>query len=137
MRTHKYINHTIASTNNKIYKYTNIWRKTQRTLLIVEVEERITTQLSDPASSSQHESPLHLMKIKITQQYNVSSHRETNSTSLQITKFQPLDLLAEGSIYRYLQRGESTSGFLISFISLIVLSSTWRFHDLLLIPGRI
>ena len=33
--------------------------------------------------------------------------------------------------------GESTSGFFISVISLIVLSSTWRFHDLLLIPGWI
>ena len=33
--------------------------------------------------------------------------------------------------------GESASGFFISVISLIVLSSTWIFHDLLLILGRI
>jgi len=86
-----------------------IWRKIQITLLIV--EERITTQLSDLESSSQHQSPLHLMKSKITQQYNAHSQRQTNNTSLQITKFQPLDLLDEGSIYRYLQRCESALGF--------------------------
>ena len=74
MQNQKYIEHTIAFTNNKIHKYTIIWRKTQITLLIV--EERITTQLSDPASSSQHESPLHLTKSKITQQYNVSKRNQ-------------------------------------------------------------
>ena len=91
----------------------------------IKIEGRITTQLSDPASSSQHQSPLHLMKIKITQQYNALSQRQTINTSLQITKFQPLDLSDEGSIYRYLQKGESASGFLISVIPLIVLGSTW------------
>ena len=42
-------------------------------LLIEVVEERITTKLSDPTSSSHHQSPLHFMKSKITQQYNASS----------------------------------------------------------------
>ena len=53
-------------------------------------------------------------------------HQETNNTSLQDTKFQPLDLWDEGSIYRWLQGGESASGILISVLSLIVLDSTWR-----------
>ena len=39
----------------------------------IKYEGRITTQLSDLASSSQHQSPLHLMKRKITQQYNAPS----------------------------------------------------------------
>jgi len=83
-----YINHINAYTN-KIQRYTSMWRKTQIALLIEVVEERITTRLSDLASSSQHESPLHLIQIKITQQ---CLQRETNNTSFQITKFQPLDL---------------------------------------------
>jgi len=53
----------------------------------IKIEGRITTQLSNPASSSQHQSPLHLMKRKITQQYTDLSQRQTISTSLQITKF--------------------------------------------------
>ncbi len=53
-------------------------------------------------------------------------HQETNSTSLQDTRFQPLDLWDEGSIYRWLQGGESVSRILISVFSLIVLDSTWR-----------
>ena len=64
MQNQKHIDHTIAFINNKIHKYTIIWRKTQRTLLIV--EERITTQLSAPASSSQHQSLLTSLNSKIT-----------------------------------------------------------------------
>ena len=75
--------------------------------------------------SSQLESPLHLTQNKITQQ---CPQRETNNIFLQITKFQPLDLWDEGSIYRYLQLGESASMILISFIALVVLGSTWRFQ---------
>ena len=52
-------------------------------------------------------------------------HQETNSTYLQDAKFQPLDLWDEGSIYRWLQGGESASRILISVCSLIVLDSTW------------
>ena len=99
----------MAFTNNNIHKCTVIWKKTQRTLL--KIEGRITIQLSDLASSSQHQSPLHLMKSKITQQYNVPSQRQTINTSLQITKFQPPYLLDEGSIYRCLQGCESSLGF--------------------------
>ena len=109
MQNQKYIDHTIESIKNKIHRYKIIWRKTQIDLLIV--EERITTQLSDPASSSHHQSPLHLMKSRMTQQYNAYSQRQTNNTSLQITKFQPLDLLDEGSIYRGFHRCESSMGF--------------------------
>ena len=136
MWNQKHIDHTIAFINNKIHKYTIIWRKNQRTLLMV-MKERITTQLSDLASSSQCRSPLHLMNKQITQQCNVSSHHQTNNTSLQNTKFQPLDLSDEGSIYRCLARVRVSSRFLISVIPLIVLGSTWGFHDLLLIPGWI
>jgi len=53
-------------------------------------------------------------------------HQETNSTSLQDTKFQPLDLWDEGSIYRCLQGGWVSFWDLISVFSLIVLDSTWR-----------
>ena len=82
----------------------------------IKIEGRITTQLSDPASSSQHQNPLHLMKSNITQQYNALSQIQTISTSLQITKFQPLDLSDEGSIYRCLQGCELSLGFwLVSF----------------------
>ena len=77
----------------------------------IKIEGRITTQLSDLASSSWHQSPLHLMKSKITQQYNALSQRQTISTSLQITKFQPSDLSDEGSIYKCLQGCESSLGF--------------------------
>ena len=77
----------------------------------IKIEGRITTELSNPASSSQHQSSLHVMKSNIMQQYNVPSQRETNSTSLQITKFQPPDLSDEGSIYRCLQGCESSLGF--------------------------
>ena len=68
------------------------------------------------------------MNKKITQQCNVFSHQQTNNTSLQYTKFQPVDLSDEGSIYRCLARVWVSSGFLISVISLIVLGSTWRFN---------
>jgi len=53
-------------------------------------------------------------------------HQETNNTSLQDTKFQPLDLWDEGSIYRCLQGGWVSFWDLISVFSLIVLDSTWR-----------
>ena len=46
-----YINH-INAYINKIKRYTSIWRKTQIALLIEVIEERITTRLSDPTSSS-------------------------------------------------------------------------------------
>ena len=82
--------------------------KTQIALLVKVIEERITTTWSDPAPSSQLESPLHLTQSKITQR---CLQRETNSTSLQITKFQPLDLWDEGSIYRYLQGVSQLLGF--------------------------
>ena len=127
MRNQKHIDHTIEFINNKIHKHMIIWRKTQRTLLIV-VKERITTQPSDQASSFHCISPIHLMNKKITQQCNVSSHQQTNSTSLQITKFQPPDLSDEGSIYRCLARVRVNFGFLISVIPLIVPSSTWIFR---------
>jgi len=68
------------------------------------------------------------MNKKITQQCNVFSHQQTNSTSLQNTKFQPVDISDEGSIYRCPVIVWVSSGFLISVIPLIVLSSTWRFH---------
>jgi len=55
------------------------------------------------------------MNKQITQQCNVSSHR-TSSTSLQNTKFQPLDLSDEGSICRCLARVWVSSGFFISII---------------------
>ena len=51
--------------------------------------------------------------------------QETNNTSLQDTKFQPLDLWDEGSIYRCLKGGESNFWGLISVLSLIVLDSAW------------
>ena len=135
MKNQKYINHTISFTNSKIHKYTSIWRKTQITFLIVEVEERL-----QPSYLIQHHPPS--MKALFTSwkarsANNAMSQRETNSTSLQITKFEPPDLCDEGSIYKYLQRGESAYGFLISVISLIVLGSNWIFHDLLLILGWI
>jgi len=125
----------MAFTNNNIHKYTIVWRKTQRTLLII--EERITTQFSNPASSSQHQSPLHLMKGKITQQHKVPSQRQTINTSLQITKFQPPDLSDEGSIYRCLQGCESSLGFLLVSFHLLFLIPLGDFLDLLLILGRI
>jgi len=68
------------------------------------------------------------MNKKITQKCNVSSHQQTNNTSLQNTKFQPLDLLDEGSIYRCIARVWVSSRFLISVIPLIVLGSNWRLH---------
>ena len=79
----------------------------------IKIEGRITTQLSDPTSSSQHQSPLHLMKSKITQQYNAPSQSQTISASLQITKFEPPDLLDERYIYRCLQACESSLVFLL------------------------
>ena len=48
------------------------------------------------------------------------------SFSFQDTKFQPLDLLDEGYIYRCLQGGWVSFWDLISVLSLIVLESTWR-----------
>jgi len=97
MQNQKYIDHTIEFTNNKIHKYTIIWRKTQITLLIV--EERITNQLSDPASktSSPHEKQDHPIIQRSFSQIN-QLHFLTNY------KFQPPDLLDEGSIYRCLAR---------------------------------
>ena len=53
-------------------------------------------------------------------------HQKTNNTSLQHTRFQPLDLCDEGSIYIWLQGGEPYFGVLISVLSLIVPDSTWR-----------
>ena len=87
--------------------------------------KRVTTSFSDPASSSQQESPSSPHE-KLRSPSTMIFHQETNSTSLQDTKFQPLDLWDEGSIYRWLQGGESASGILISVLSLIVLDSTWR-----------
>ena len=52
--------------------------------------------------------------------------QETNSTSVQDTKFQPLDLWDEGSIYRCLQGGWVSFWGLISVLSLIFLDSTCR-----------
>jgi len=75
------------------------------------------------------------MKNKITQQYNALSHIQTISTSLQITKFQPLDLLDEGYIYRCLQGCESSLGFLLVSFHLLFLVPLGDFLDLLLIPG--
>ena len=103
-----------------------MWRKTQIALLIERVEERITTHWFDPTSSSQHESPSSPHE-KLRSPNTMIFHQETNNTSLQDTRFQPLDLWDEGSIYRWLQGGESASGILISVLSLIVLGSTWRF----------
>ena len=60
---------------SEIYKY---MEETQIALLIEVVEERITTKLSDPTSSSQHESPLHLIQSNITQQYNVFKEKPTS-----------------------------------------------------------
>ena len=90
-----------------------------------EIEKRITTNCSDPASSSQHESPSSPHE-KLRSPNTMMFHQETNNTSLQDTKFQPLDLWDEGSIYRCLQGSESASEILISVFSLIVLDSTWR-----------
>ena len=87
--------------------------------------KRITTNCSDPTSSSQQESPSSPHE-KLRSPNTMMLHQETISTSLQDTKFQPLDLWDEGSIYRCLQGGESASGILISVLSLIVLDSTWR-----------
>ena len=74
--------------------------------------------LSTRSPSSPHEK-LRLPNTMMLQQ-------ETNNTSLQDTKFQPLDLWDGGSIYRCLQGGWVSSWDLISFLSLIVLDSTWR-----------
>jgi len=52
--------------------------------------------------------------------------QETNNTSLQDTKFQPLDLWNEGSIYRCLKEGWVNSWGLINVLSLIVLYAIWR-----------
>ena len=103
----------------------------------IKIEGRITTQLSNLASSSQYQNPLHLMKSKITQQYNVLSQPQTISTSLQITKFPPPDLSNEGSIYRCLQGCESSLGFLLVSFHLFFLVPLGDFLDLLLIPRRI
>ena len=74
--------------------------------------------LSTGSPSSPHEN----LRSPIT----MMLQQETNNTSSQGTKFQPLDLWDEGSIYRYLQ-GEWVRFYdLISVISLIVLDSTWR-----------
>ena len=52
--------------------------------------------------------------------------QETNNTSLQDTKFQPLDLWDERSIYRCLKGGWVRFWGLISVFSLIVLDAIWR-----------
>ena len=106
-------------------RHTRMWRKTQIALLIERVEERITTHWPDLASSSQHEIPSSPHE-KLRSPNTTMFHKETNNTSLQNTRFQPLDLWDEGSIYRWLQGGDSSSGILISVFSLIVLDSTWR-----------
>ena len=76
-------------------------------------------------SSSQQEIPSSPHE-KLRSPNTMMLHQETSNTSLQDTKFQPLDLWDEGSIYRWLQGGESAFGILISILSLIVLDSTWR-----------
>ena len=65
-------------------------------------------------------------QVKLRSPNTMNIHQKTNNTSLQDTRFQPLDLCDEGSIYRWLQRGESSFGILISVFSLIVPASTWR-----------
>ena len=52
--------------------------------------------------------------------------RKPTSIPYKIQDSSPLDLYDVGSIYRWLQGGESASGILISVLSLIVLDSTWR-----------
>ena len=102
-----------------------MWRKTWIALLISRIAKRITTNCSDPASSSSMKALLSPHE-KLRSPNIMMFHQETNSTYLQDTKFQPLDLCDEGSIYRWLQGGESASSILISVLSLIVLDSTWR-----------
>ena len=102
-----------------------MWRKTWIDLLILRIEKRITTHCSNPVSSSQHESPSSPHE-KHRSPNTMMFHQETNNTSLQNTRFQPLDLWDEGSIYRWFQGGESASGILISVFSLIFLDSSWR-----------
>ena len=86
----------------------------------------IILQLESPSSP----------QVKLRSPNTMNIHQKTNSTSLQDTRFQPLDLCDEVSIYRWLKGGESSSGVLISFL----LSGISCFHlenaDLLFIPGR-
>ena len=67
-----------------------------------EKAKRITTNCSEPASSSQQESASSPHE-KLRPPNTMILHQETNNTSLQDTKLQPLDLWDEGSIYRCLQ----------------------------------
>ena len=97
--------------------------------------KRITTNCSDPASSSQQESPSSPHE-KLRSPNTMMLPQETNKNSLQDAKFQPLDLWDEGSIYRCKQRGWVSLCF-----DLWLLSVSSCFHleveSLLLITSRI
>ena len=116
-----YIDHT----QTYIIKYARIWRKTWIALLISRKSREDYNQLFWPSiilsagsPSSPHE--------KLRSPNTMMLQQETNNTSSQDTKFQPLDLWDEGSIYRCFQGGWVIFWGLISVLSLIVLDSTWR-----------
>ena len=96
-----------------------MWRKTWIALLISRIAKRITTNCSDPVSPSSMKALLSPHE-KLRSPNTMIFQQETNNTSLQDTKFQPLDLWDEGSIYRWLQGGESASGIWL-------VSSLWYF----------
>ena len=64
--------------------------------------KRVTTNSSDPESSSQQVSPSSPHE-KLRSANTMMLPQETNNNSLQDAKFQPLDLWDGGSIYRCLQ----------------------------------
>ena len=116
-----YIDHTQAY----IIKHARMWRKNWIDLLISRKRKEDYNQLFWPniillarSPSSPHE--------KLRSPNTMMLSQETNDTSSQDTKFQPLDLWDEGSTYRCLQGRWVSFWDLISVLSLIFLDSTWR-----------
>ena len=109
-----------------IKKYARTWRKIWTTLFISrKVQGRITTNCSDPASSSQQEALLHLMK-SLDHSTLWYCNKKPTTLPYKIQKFQPLDLWDEGSIYRLLKGVWVSFWGLISVFSLIFLDAIWR-----------
>jgi len=116
-----YIDHTKAY----IIKHTRMWKKTWIALLISRMSKENYNQFFWPSIILSVRSPYSTHE-KLRSPNTMILQQETNNTSLQDTKFQPLDLWDEGSIYRCLQGGWVSLWDLISVLSLIVLDSTWR-----------
>ena len=116
-----YIDHT----QTYIIKYARIWRKTWIALLISRKEQgRITTNCSDPASSSQQEALLHLMKILDHPTLWCYNKKPTTLPH----KIQNSSLWISGMRDPYIDicKGDEWACVLISVLPLIVLASTWR-----------